>query len=308
MISIPSVNSILSILFVVFIVGCTSNLEEEKRAAQETEIERYLTNNSFNFVKENGVFYAIDSAAFGYEVEAGDTISFWYTAKTFHSSASSRVIFDTNIKSIALQNKLDTTYRNFSPITTVAGTGNLIEGLKRGLLLARGKEKGIVIFPSEYGFGGNAIGPLPTWAPLMYDIEIIFVSSPNIRTEMQQIQNFLDTTNIPFASDPSGIWHYTFQAGSGSTYPSLGGSIYGWYKVSKLNGAPVYQTNSTNELLTLSPENTIVGVVIGFTKLKIGDRAFILVPSPLGYGTKNNDLVNAYTPLLLELRLDSLKF
>lgn len=307
MIRISSVHILFAIFSLLFILGCTSNLEEEKRIAQENEIERYLTNNNFKFVKENGVFYAIDSAAYGYEVETGDTISFWYTANTFHSSASSRVIFDTNIKSIAIQNNLDTTFRNLKPIVAVAGSGNLIEGLKRGLLLARGREKGIVIFPSIYGFGGNAIGPIPNWASLMYEIKIISVSSPMIRTEMQQIQNYLDTTSIPFAYDQSGFWFHTIQSGSGTGNPLLWSSIYGWYKVSKLDGAPVFQTNSTNELLTLSPENMIMGVAIGFTKLNVGDRAFILVPSPLGYGTKNNDLVNAYTPLLLELRLDSLK-
>jgi FKBP-type peptidyl-prolyl cis-trans isomerase len=305
-ISIPSFN-ILYIFFVVFFVGCTSNLEEEKRVAQEIEIENFLTNNNFKFVKENGVFYAVDSAAYGYEVETGDTISFWYTAKTFHTSSSSRVVFDTNIKTVALQNNLDTTFRNFMPVQVVAGFGNLIEGLKRGLLLARGNEKGIVIFPSEYGFGGNAIGPIPTWTPLMYDIKIISVSSLNIREETLLMQNFLDTTSIPFASDPSGIWFHTFQGGSGTTYPSMGSSVYGWYKVSKLNGASIYETTSTNELLTLSSEKVIMGVAIGFTKLKVGDRAFILVPSPLGYGTTNNNFVNAYCPLMLELRLDSLK-
>ncbi len=284
------------------LLSCTRDLENEKVIAQNITIERFLTSNSYSFTSENGVYYAVDSVAYGYKVAVGDTLHFWYTAKTL-----SNQVFDTNIKSVALANNLDTLFRTFQPIYTVAGSGNLIEGLKRGLLLGRGKEKGKVLFASNLGFGGNEFGPIPAWSPLVYDIQIVSVSNANIKSEMASIATYLNSVGQNFTYHNEGFWLSLSTQGAGSPVPANGANVYGWYQISKINGELVYRTVNQNELINLTPNNAILGLAISLTKLKVGDFAFILLPSPLTSGPQNYDEVYPYTPLICEVRIDSLK-
>ncbi len=291
----------LLILFLIAI-SCTKDLESEMVAEQNSTIEQFLKSNSYNFKYENGVYYAIDSIVYGYKVATGDSLQFWYVAKTL-----SNQIFDTNIKSVALANNLDTLFRTFRPIRTVAGTGNLVEGVKRGLLLARGKQKGKVLFASNLGFGGNEFGPVPAWSPLVYDIQIVSVSNANIKLEMASIANYLNTASPNFAYFNEGFWLGLTVQGTGNQVPANGCNVYAWCKISKLNGELVYRTANQNELFSLTPNNTMLGLVLSLTKLKVGDVAFILLPSPLTSGPQKYDEVYPYTPLICEVRIDSLK-
>jgi FKBP-type peptidyl-prolyl cis-trans isomerase len=239
----------------------------------------------------------------GYQIVAGDEVSFWYTAITLNGE----IVFDTNVKSVAVSFKLDTTVRNFQPIIAQAGYTNLIEGLKIGLLLSRGKEKTKILFPSNYGFGDNNIGPVPAWSPLLYEIEIISVSNPSIVKEELEIQNYLISNIGVFTPDPLGFWYGITVNGQGLENPTVTSKIYAWYQTKTLSGNVLSELVTPNELIDLNDETIPLGLRLGYTKLKIGDSAIFLVPSPLGFGTKEVNGIMPYTPLIFEVRLDSLK-
>lgn len=288
---------------VLFFSSCDKSLIEEKQFAQEQAIKSYLTTNGFEFTELDGVYHTVDPLAFGYEIIEGDEVSFWYTAKTL----SGLVAFDTNIKSVAIQNNLDTTIRSFLPVITIAGQGNLIEGLKRGLLLSRGKEKTQILFPSNYGFGDDNIGSVLAWSPLLYEIEIISVFSPSIVQEEQEIQSYLNSNSGVFTPDPLGFWYGITESGQGEVNPTTTSKVYAWYKMKTLSGNVMSESATPNDSIDLNDETLPLGLRLGYTKLKIGDSAIILVPSPLGFETTEVNGIMPYTPLVFEVRLDSLK-
>lgn len=293
---------LLPVLFLL-LVSCAKSLEDEKVAEQNAAIERFLSEGSYTYQKANGVYYAVDSLAYGYKVALGDTLKFWYVAKTLVGNR----VFDTNIKPVALANRLDSTFRTFEPITGIAGKDNFIEGLRRGLLMARGKQKGKVLFASNLGFGNNELGPVPAWSALIYDIQIVSVSNAAIRAEATIIQNYLASTAMGFNFDAAGYWMHVATHGNGSPVSGSSQGVNIWYRVTKLSGEPVYQTTGSSELVSLSPEQTMLGLTLSLTKLKVGDVAFILLPSPLTSGPREYDKQHPYTPLLCEVRIESLK-
>ncbi len=295
-------SQIFLFLAVLFFSSCDKSLTEEKQFAQEQTIKSYLSANRFEYTELDGVFHTVDPLAYGYQIVDGDEVSFWYTGITL-----SGVVFDTNIKSVAVFFKLDTTVRNFQPITAIAGHTNLIEGLKRGLLLSRGKEKTKILFPSNYGFGDNNIGPIPAWSPLLYEIEIISVSNPSIVKEEQELQDYVSSFMGSLQYDSKGFWYSITEAGQGTVSPTAENEVYAWYRMKNISGNVLSESSTPNELIDLSDETLPLGLKLGYTKLKIGDSAIILVPSPLGFGTQEVNGIMPYTSLIFEVRLDSLK-
>lgn len=294
--------SLIILLNALFFSSCEKSLIEEKRFAQEQTIKSYLTANRFDYTELDGVYHTVDPLANGYQIVAGDEVSFWYTGITL-----SGIVFDTNVKSVAVFFKLDTTVRNFNPIIVNTGNTNLIEGLSRGLLMSRGNEKTKILFPSNYGFGDNNIGPVPAWSPLLYEIEIISVSNSSIVREEQEIQGFINSNSEMLTYDPLGFWYNITENGQGTAFPTITSKVYGWYQIKTLQGNVLADWAVPNELIDLNDETLPVGLRLGFTKLKIGDSAIILVPSPLGFGVKEVNGIMPYTPLIFEVRLDSIK-
>ena len=50
------------------------------------------------------------------------------------------------------------------------GKGDLITGLDRGLLGARLGEESLILFPSQLGYGKQAVGLVPENTALMFDL------------------------------------------------------------------------------------------------------------------------------------------
>ena len=134
-------------IFSMVFTSCENPLEVEIRAKANDKIEAYITKKNWDFTAENGVYHVATSPTYGYEVNYGDTVSFWYVGSTF----TSNTIFDTNIEAIALQYHLDTTARHFEPLTVVMGQDNLLEGLHNGLLICRLGQESSIFFNSSYG-------------------------------------------------------------------------------------------------------------------------------------------------------------
>lgn len=125
-------NILLPLCTLCLFAGCQGSLDDDRRVSQEQKIEQYLKNNKLDYTKENGVYHAIRSKGFGYQVAPNDTIEFVYIGYTL-----SGLLFDTNILAVALENNLDITSHNFEPLKVIAGQSTFITGLNLGLTMCR---------------------------------------------------------------------------------------------------------------------------------------------------------------------------
>ena len=163
-------------LLLLFFLSCQNDLMEERRFEQQRRIERFIEANTKTHTYSDGVYHMVIEPGYGYRIQPGDTVKFWYVAYTLDSR-----VFDTNIYEIAREHELDTLTHHtlFMPIEYEVGSGILIEGLNRGIPLCRGGEISTIVFNSDYGFGEDKIGPIPAWSPLC----LLYTSpSPRDRT------------------------------------------------------------------------------------------------------------------------------
>lgn len=294
--------SFISALSLLFLIGgCRKSLLDEKLFAEQTKIEKFYVAKGLTFTKHNGVYHATRVKGYGYFPMFQDTITFWFVGYTLDG-----MVFETNIKELAIDLGLDTTIRSFSPITTTVTTGFLIEGLKRALPLCREGEVATIAFPSMYGFGERSAGPIPAESPLAYDILVTSISNKYIRQEKAEISSFLQS-NPEFKQDSMGFWHKLPSGFGESSHPALGDTIFGWYRFSNLLGNKFYESPFEGEMIVLGSSQITEGLSLGYTRLNPRDIGQFIFPSPLGYGVLGNDNIPPFTPLFFELRLDSVK-
>ncbi len=283
---------------VVVLISCNKTLEEERTYKENQTIESYITAKKWKYVEVGGVYHVVRVRSFGYQVAKGDTVTFWYVGYTLKG-----LVFDTNDKTVAKLNKLDTVNRSFNPLVTVAGKGNLIEGLDDGLLLVNDQEYATIIFPSSLGFGENIIGPVAESTTLAYDIIITKVNGVGIQKE----KSYLEKLNpVGYTIDTSGLYYKYSVAGTGIT-PAATDTIYGWYKGTLPDGTVIDDVGAGNKLITFSDSDVPEGVRLGLWLTKTGGAADLILPSYLGYGNKGKGVVDPYQTLFYQIRLDSIK-
>ena len=291
---------IFLIVFLITFNSCKKSLEDEQENIDDKKIESYISNKKWNYTKVDGVYKVTRTESNKYQVAIGDTISFWFTGYDL-----SNKVFETNIKSEAKANKLDTTTRDFNPIVSIVGKGSFIKGVDLGLSQLREGEKATLLFPSTLGFGNNAIGPLDQWSPLAYDVNVISISNSKIRKEKLYISS-LNLEVEGFKEDTSGLYYKELNL-EPNLFPTLTDTIYGWYKGTLPDGTIFDNVDVAFEIINLSNKNLPLGLRLGYTLTNVGTTNHLVVPSYLGYGKEGKGIVEPYQTLFYEIRVDSIK-
>jgi len=112
----------------------------------------------------SGIFYINLRPGKGKKVEVGDTLTINYEGRFLNGK-----FFDSTVK-------------RHQPFQFVYGTEwQVIKGLEEAIGMMREGERSLFILPSELGFGntGSSTGVIPPFTSLIFEVEILKVSSPN---------------------------------------------------------------------------------------------------------------------------------
>jgi len=112
----------------------------------------------------SGIYYLNLKAGSGKKVETGDTVTVHYEGRFLNGKF------------------FDSTRRRNQPFQFVYGTEwQVIRGLEEGIGLMREGERSLFILPSAYAFGnrGSSTGTIPPFTSLVFEVEILKVSSPH---------------------------------------------------------------------------------------------------------------------------------
>jgi FKBP-type peptidyl-prolyl cis-trans isomerase len=140
---------------------------------------------------------------------------------------------------------------------------------------------------------------------------MIIVSSCDLtkkyeKEEAESIQNYLsDHPELDFVLKESGLYYLDVTVGTGEK-PLVNDTAFVYYTGYYLDGTK-FDTNVGKDAFVFP---TGIGyVILGFDEaimlMKEGGTSKILVPSDLGYGNSGYYMA-AYTPLLFEIKLDSI--
>lgn len=163
------------LLLSTLMISCVSDQESAQVIYDRdvAAINDYIEANNLTNVKEyNDPTYGIriiwqEVSDSGVEIELGDTLVVDYTGKLL----SDRV-FDSSIETVARDNNIYTSSREYIPLKFRLGLGSLIFGFEYGIAQMEEGDKATVFIPSDSGYGRNSNGDIPANSPLIFEMDL----------------------------------------------------------------------------------------------------------------------------------------
>jgi len=142
-------------------------MEEQKakaelmKAEEPKSIAKYIENNKITTQPTaSGLYYIETEKGTGQKVMKGDTVEVKYKGMFLDGT-----VFDSSEK-------------NPNPVKFTIGVGMVIPGWDEGIPMMNVGGKGKLLIPSSIGYGqSGAHGVIPPYSPLLFEVEVVAVSS-----------------------------------------------------------------------------------------------------------------------------------
>ena len=145
------------------------------KSVEPGKITKYIADNNMKATKTaSGLSYQITKEGSGPKIAKGDTAVVNYTGKLVNGK-----VFDTSIKEVAQKNKTFDAMRPYQPIRIPVGAGAVIPGWDEGLQLLNKGAKATMVIPSNLAYGEQGLGPVPPFAPIVFEVELVDIVHPN---------------------------------------------------------------------------------------------------------------------------------
>jgi len=158
----------------------------KKYTDEENElIAKYVADKKIKVTPtESGLYYIEKSKGKGAKPTQGATVKVKYTGMLLDGT-----VFDTSDEAVAKKNNVYDERRPYEPIEFPAGVGQVIPGWDEALMLMNAGTKAQLIIPSTIGYGPQGMGPIPPFATLLFDVELVSVSSGEQQNNKFKITN-----------------------------------------------------------------------------------------------------------------------
>ncbi|MEI7596850.1 MAG: FKBP-type peptidyl-prolyl cis-trans isomerase [Bacteroidota bacterium] len=228
---------------------------------------------------ESGLQYKITSKGKGVKAEVGDMVFVHYTGKFTNDT-----VFDSSVK-------------RGEPISFMLGKGQVIKGWDEGLSYLHVGDKAVFTIPPKIAYGDTQRGSIPANSTLIFDVELVKV--------IKQPKPF-DVTGKDTIKLASGVKYVLLNKSTGAQVEK-GGNIKVHYSGYLLDGKMFDSSIPRDEALAFPVG---VGAVIpgfdeGLLQLKVGEKARIIIPSHLAYGSKENGGIPANSDLIFDVEIVS---
>ena len=200
-------------------------------------------------------------------------------------------------------------------------------GLKAGLSLLNKGSKARLILPSKlaFGEGNNSIEP---YTPLVYVVQLVDVMSKaqydketalkakqaaalaeKAKTqEPELLKKYIADNKITAKPSATGLYYIELKKGSGAM-PAKGKKVKVHYEGKLINGTVFDSSKKQGKPIefVLGQNQVIPGWDEGISKMRVGGKARLIVPSSLAYGAQANPVIPAYSTLVFEVELLDVK-
>ncbi|WP_077922621.1 FKBP-type peptidyl-prolyl cis-trans isomerase [Spirosoma sp. 209] len=267
-------------------------LIERKKRENEADILAYIAQNNLNATKtDEGIWYFQTKAnATGQAPLTGDEVKYHFVARRLDG-----VIVDSTDQA---GNKPET--------VILAGTNTIgiTLGKYAGILKLKQGEEGAVLVPAYLDGGRNGNLVLPQYSPVRYDLKIV-----SVRNQNQQIQDYIRANNLTVTTLTTDSVRVikTLTQPADSMAIVTGKTVTMKYVGKRLNGTTFDSNTAGTFKVQIGTKQVVPGFESGLTALRAGEKATIIFPSSLGYGTTGTgsgaNRILPYTPLLFELEI-----
>ncbi len=208
-------------------------------------------------------------------------------------------------RSYNLQDVLVDSTNNTAPVYFPFGLSLLLYGLEEGISYMHEGEKATLIMPSSLAYDSRAITNLPAYSPVRFEVTLL-----RSLTENQQITRYLTANKLTLTdSTSSGLRIIKTVSNPTGNAVVTGQSVKVNYSGSLLRATSPFDSGTFT--LVLGTTQVIAGFDEAVRKLRVGEKATVIIPSAIGYGSKgsingsNQYVVPPYAPMVFTLEIVS---
>ena len=150
------------------------------------------------------------------------------------------------------------------PFSFVLGKGEVIKGWDEGVVGMKVGGKRVLSLPPEFGYGDQAVGPIPAKSTLIFEVELL-------RVDRQGAQPMIEIEELAPGT------------GDGA---KAGDTLEVHYTGTFVNGQKFDSSRDRNQTfkVVLGKTGIIKGFELGLTGMKEGGRRKVTIPYALAYG------------------------
>lgn len=292
----PLLTLLTGLSLTALVMGCQPadvNGTNELYAKNDVDIQTYAAAKGYkgNLQASGLYFYKTDSITGSKKPAVGEEVQFNYKSYNF---------MDGLVDSSAAT----------TPVYYPYGIKSILSGLEQGLGLMGEGEKAKLLIPSYIGYNDRALTNLPAYSPVRFDVTLV-----RSRTEAQQIADYISRNNLPTPELTStGLRFIRTQTSATGALPTTGQVATLRYAGRTLRATTAFDSTGTTRTydVTVGQGRNVAGFEEAVGKLKVGEKATILFPSTLGYGTvgvvqDNKYIITPYAPLRFDIEVVSIK-
>ncbi len=281
----------------VLFSSCSVDTVDEQANKNEVDIQNYISLNKLTMQKSpEGLYYQLNtSGSTGKIKNLGDLVTFNYKMSLLDGT-----IIDSTSKAKGINRSM------------VWGLNNSSSVYNLPLTMLKEGESGVFLIPSALAFGGTAYGDVPAFSVIKLELSL-----DAIRNETEQIALIQKTYAIdnPEKTSTGLVFKKLVENPTGALVSAdtpvlvnyVGRLSYS-YVHADASGAYVYNAIFGSGTLgtptvpfVLSQNNLIPGFTEALKKMRAGEKAAVIIPYALGYGTAGNSAIPGYSTLYFEI-------
>jgi FKBP-type peptidyl-prolyl cis-trans isomerase len=282
--------------FFVVLSGCSvENVVDQEQVNDEAEIQNYITQAKLaNMLKTaDGMYYSIKPSGVAKAAVANDLVAFNYKLYLLDGT----LIDSTNAQA-----------KQFKSIVYGVSPSIFFPIIK----LMKEGDKGTFLLPSSLGFGPASVGNVPAYSTLRAEVEVISIRSETEQiSDMKNLYGFRnpETTSSGMVfqkiTESTSTTESTISTGKTVTVKYLGRLGYGTVKVEATTNRVVFDSKFGEGEFTFitGTSQVIKGFEEAILKLKLNEKAKIILPSSIAYGANGNATIPGYSPLYFEIEV-----
>ncbi|MCP9767829.1 hypothetical protein EGI22_07885 [Lacihabitans sp. LS3-19] len=247
---------------------------------EEVKILEYGQTNNLTLTKlgTSGIYYNLSkSNPTGLEASAAYDFLIVYTIKTLEGS-----VIDSRTLADSLQ---------FNFYTT-----SVFDGFKYALLTLKEGEKGKFLIPSYQAYYDNPPVGINKYQILIAEIELV-----DLLSEDERIDNYIRKKGLNVTEKTaSGLRFIRTNEPTANDTLVIGDNVTVKYNGMFLNEKSF---DSGSFGIVIGSSSAIGGFSEGIAKLRKGEKAKLIFPSSIGYGSNGNSSIPPYTPLMFDVEI-----
>jgi len=264
----------------IFLFLACSNNDTNFDQQTEADIIQYLQDNNLDATKtDSGLYYVMNNEGTGATPSGSSDVTIVYKGYFLDGTVFSES--DSDGVSIWLS--------------------EVILGLKEGLQLFKEGGEGILLVPSNLGYGDAGRGTIPGGTVLVFEIKLVEIIDYEAKNEADIIE-YIEENDLVANRTNSGLYYVINEEGTG-TRPTSSSNVTVAYKGYFLDGTVFDQSDANG--ISFGLDQVIKGWTEGIPLFKEGGEGILLIPSSLGYGLNGAGSIPRGAVLVFDVNLIS---